>query len=284
MQPGILAPVPRSAHYVTLALASGASAPAILERLRALHVDASIIVGIGEPFARALGKTVTGLATFPAMPYAGGGIPSTQTALWLQGRADDSGDSLRAVRRAVAALGDGVRVEEDIAAFKHDIGRDLSGFEDGTENPKGDAATAAAITGDGSSFVAAQRWIHDLAYFETLDARVRDQLIGRNRETNAELDDPPPFAHVKRAQQEAFDPPGFMVRRSMPYGGVAEHGLYFVAYVATLGTFERMLRRMAGLDDGIVDGLFRFSRPVSGGYYWCPPASGGRLDLASLAG
>jgi hypothetical protein len=25
---------------------------------------------------------------------------------------------------------------------------------------------------------------------------------------------------------------------------------------------------------GVVDGLFTFSRPVTGGYYWCPP-----LDL-----
>jgi putative iron-dependent peroxidase len=39
---------------------------------------------------------------------------------------------------------------------------------------------------------------------------------------------------------------------------------------------------MAGLEDGIVDGLFMFSRPVSGGYYWCPPVENGRLDLALL--
>ena len=42
------------------------------------------------------------------------------------------------------------------------------------------------------------------------------------------------------------------------------------------------LRRMAGLDDGIVDALVGFSRPVSGGYYWCPPLRDGRLDLAAL--
>ena len=65
----------------------------------------------------------------------------------------------------------------------------------------------------------------------------------------------------------------------MPYGGVVQHGLYFVAYVAALDTFGRMLRRMVGLDDGIVDGLFQFSRPVSGGYYWCPPVAGSHLDL-----
>jgi len=62
----------------------------------------------------------------------------------------------------------------------------------------------------------------------------------------------------------------------------AEHGLYFVAYVAALDQFERVLRRMAGLDDGVVDGLLRFSRAATGGFYWCPPLEGGRLDLRAL--
>jgi hypothetical protein len=52
---------------------------------------------------------------------------------------------------------------------------------------------------------------------------------------------------------------------------VNEHGLYFVAYGESLDRFERVLRRMAGLDDGIVDRLLSFTRAVSGGYYWCPP-------------
>jgi len=47
--------------------------------------------------------------------------------------------------------------------------------------------------------------------------------------------------------------------------------------------FERMLRRMCGLEDGIVDALFVFSRPTTGGYYWCPPLKNdGRLDLRIL--
>ena len=44
------------------------------------------------------------------------------------------------------------------------------------------------------------------------------------------------------------------------------------------GWFE--LYCMPELDDGIVDACFRFSRPVSGGYYWCPPVTDGRLDIA----
>jgi putative iron-dependent peroxidase len=36
------------------------------------------------------------------------------------------------------------------------------------------------------------------------------------------------------------------------------------------------------LEDGIVDGLFGFTRPVTGGYYWCPPHNGGRVDLSAV--
>ena len=52
---------------------------------------------------------------------------------------------------------------------------------------------------------------------------------------------------------DSFDPPAFMVRRSMPWGTVKEHGLYFVAYGASLDAYERALTRMVGAEDGIVD-------------------------------
>jgi putative iron-dependent peroxidase len=62
----------------------------------------------------------------------------------------------------------------------------------------------------------------------------------------------------------------------------SEQGLEFIAYGASLDRYERVLRRMLGLEDGVVDALFSFTRSVTGGYYWCPPAAGTRLDLAAL--
>ncbi|NQV44952.1 MAG: Dyp-type peroxidase, partial [Rhodospirillales bacterium] len=59
-------------------------------------------------------------------------------------------------------------------------------------------------------------------------------------------------------------------------------GLMFVAFGKTLVAFETQLRRMTGHEDGITDGLFRFSRPVSGSHFWCPPVSDGHLDLSVL--
>jgi hypothetical protein len=125
----------------------------------------------------------------------------------------------------------------------------------------------------GSSFVAVQRWIHDLARFRSRSQAHRDAVIGRRLDTNEEIADTPASAHVKRAAQESFDPPAFMLRRSMPWAGAHEHGLEFIAFGESLDRYERVLRRMLGLDDGIVDALFSFSRPLRGSYYWCPPVA-----------
>jgi porphyrinogen peroxidase len=287
-QPAILAPVPAAGRFLALGLQPGADPRAAIIRLATVHADASTVVGLGEPLVRALGHKLDHLRAFPSLSGPAVAIPSTQGALWAFLGGDDPGALLHRARDLVDLLGEAFRVDEDVAAFQHAGGRDLSGYEDGTENPKGAEATAAAIVAgagehlDGSSFVAAQRWVHDLSRFDRLSQVDRDHVIGRRREDNEELEDAPAYAHVKRSAQESFEPEAFMLRRSMPFGSLSEHGLYFVAYGKTPDAFERVLHRMAGLDDGIPDGLFRFSRAISGGYYWCPPLRAGKLDLRAV--
>lgn len=288
-QPGILAAVPAAARYLTFDLRAEADPRLALDRLARAPHDPSTVVGVGAPLAAAVGARVEGLRAFPALtPF-----PSTQSALWLALLHADRGAAFDAGRAFAAMLGESFAVVEEVDAFVYRGGRDLSGFEDGTENPKGDAAVAAAIVSGvglgsagaglaGGSYVAVQRWVHDLDAAEGMSTAARDAVVGRHRETNEEIATAPPSAHVKRTAQESFDPPAFVVRRSMPYGGVAEHGLYFVAYGESLDRFERQLRRMAGREDGIVDGLMSFTRAVTGSYFFCPPLRDGRLDLRAL--
>ena len=112
----------------------------------------------------------------------------------------------------------------------------------------------------------------------------RDDIMGRRLSDNEELDDAPESAHVKRTAQESFEPEAFIVRRSMPWTQGQDAGLMFLAFGRTLDAFEVQLRRMSGLEDGITDALYRFSRPLTGGYYWCPPRKDGLLDLSALLG
>ena len=41
-------------------------------------------------------------------------------------------------------------------------------------------------------------------------------------------------------------------------------GLNFVAFGKSFDAFEAQLKRMVGAEDGITDGLFKFTRPVMG--------------------
>jgi putative iron-dependent peroxidase len=184
-------------------------------------------------------------------------------------------------------IDDAFILDDALDTFMYAGGRDLTGYEDGTENPKGDAALEAMLVAKGeglrgSSFVAVQRWVHDLKRFRGFSREHRDNVIGRRVDSNEEIEDAPESAHVKRTAQESYDPAAFMVRRSMPWASAHEQGLEFVAYGESLDRYERMLRRMIGLEDGLADALLSFSRPVTGAYYWCPPVAGTRLDLRCL--
>ncbi|MDP5007889.1 MAG: Dyp-type peroxidase, partial [Glaciimonas sp.] len=124
--------------------------------------------------------------------------------------------------------------------------------------------------------------VHDLQRFQGFSAEQRDATIGRRHADNEEIEDAPESAHVKRTAQESFTPEAFMLRRSMPWDKGITRGFEFIAFGESADHFERALRRMAGLDDGIVDALFTFSQPVTGGYYWCPPIKDSKLNLQAI--
>ncbi|HEV7237788.1 MAG TPA: Dyp-type peroxidase [Thermoanaerobaculia bacterium] len=281
-QPAVLADRPPVGRTLLFRIAPQSDVPQALRRLRdELSIECGVI-GIGEPLVLALKKTVDGLRTFPAMSGPACSVPSTQEALCFLLRGPDRGVVFDLTQNIRELLGDAFLLVDSNDTFTYHGGRDLTRFEDGTENPKGDDAAAAAVREDGSSFLVVQRWVHDLSRFRDLDEEDREMLIGRRAESNEEIEDAPPSAHIKRTEQESFDPPMFMLRKSMPWANATQEGLEFVAQVNSLDVFETMMKRMVGREDGIVDGLFTFSRPVTGGYYWCPPIAKERLDLSAL--
>lgn len=282
-QPGILAkPVPLQARHLFFALESAEALPVALDNLTRLVDVKHTVVGFGESLVQALGGHVQGLRAFPVITGVGVDNPSTQHALWCWLHGEDRGDLLHRGRALEQALAPALKLVQMTEAFRHKSGHDLTGYEDGTENPVDEAAVAAGIAADGGSFAAIQQWQHDLDGFAALAAHEQDNIIGRRKSDNEELDDAPESAHVKRTAQESFAPEAFVVRRSMPWSNEQGAGLMFLAFGHSFAAFEAQLRRMSGLDDGIVDSLYRFSRPITGGYYWCPPLNEGGLDLSGL--
>src|SRR4030095_4384381 len=284
-QAGILEPVPSVGTHLTFDLRFAADPHRAIRRL-ADEAPPSCVIGLGLSLVSALGASIEGLRVFPALAGKGVETPSTQNALWVWVRESSLSDCFDTSRSIEKLLGKDFTLVDEVSTFTYRKGLDLSGYEDGTENPKGDAARAAAIVESGalqgSSFAAVQRWVHNLGQFMSLDVLHRAYTIGRRFEDNQEIPDAPASAHVRRSAQESFEPAAFMLRRSMPSSEQGEHGLYFLAFGESLDRFERVLYRMVGLDDGIVDGLFGFTRPVPGGYFWCPPTRTGRIVLSAL--
>jgi porphyrinogen peroxidase len=296
-QPGILDSVPPVARYVLFDLADPAvDAAAIrqaLTRVAPLVDGSDVVVGVGPSLAAALGADIPSLREFPELSGCGVKVPSTPGTLWCWLRGADLGDLLHVTRKVQKALAPAFAVRHVLDAFRHawsegGHGRDLTGFEDGTENPEGNAAEAAALARglgeglDGASYVAVQQWVHDLDAFEALGDDDRNHHIGRRLADNEELEDAPQTAHVKRTAQESFEPEAFVLRRSMPWMVGMQAGLMFVAFGKSFDAFEAQMRRMAGQDDGIVDAMFKISTPATGAYFWCPPMRDGRLDLRRL--
>ena len=289
-QTGILLPVPAQARYLTFTINQADSIAACLSALqKSPHfIDGEkTVMGIGQGLASVLGTNIPGLKHADTLTAPGLSLEKQAEVLWLWLRGEDRGELLHRSRTLCRLLAPAFSVESITEGFRHLAGHDLSGFEDGTENPVGDDALAAAIVEKGnalagSSFVAIQQWKHDLERFDAMASHAQNHMIGRDRQTNEELDDAPLTAHVKRTAQESFSPEAFVLRRSMPWAEGFEAGLIFVAFGCSLAAFEAQLRRMTGQEDGQVDQLFSFTRPLSTGYFWCPPRKNGIVDLSLL--
>lgn len=293
-QPGILPEIPAVALHLLFDLATpdpAAVAQALRRLSQTLAADFAtdaVVVGLGGRTVQCLGQTVPGLRDFPALVEAKVSVPATPRALWLWLRGEDAGELWLQGRHLSQVLAPGFVRVQAVPGFCHRGGRDLTGYEDGTENPEGAAAEAAALVAgqgvglDGGSFAVLQQWVHQFEAWEALSPQARDHVMGRRLSDNEELSDAPASAHVKRTAQESFSPEAFLLRRSMPWAEDGQAGLMFLAFARELRAFEVQMRRMVGLEDGVVDGLFGMSRPVSGATFWCPPLQDHQLDLRAV--
>jgi putative iron-dependent peroxidase len=199
-------------------------------------------------------------------------MPSTQhdALVWLSGSAYDViFDMARSVMRDLAgqaSLGE----ETSSWPYRHD--RDLTGFIDGSENPTLlDAPTAAllpeGVPGAAGTVMLLQKWKHKVAEWEALPIDQQERIMGRTKLDSIELEKKPSDSHVARTDQDEF---GNIFRRNMPYGSVDSHGTMFVGFSADQKRLSRMLDSMAGIITGTRDALTRFTRPLSGSYYFVP--------------
>jgi len=204
-------------------------------------------------------------------------MPATQADLWVWYAAaayDIVFDLGKATTDALAPLASLAR-ETTGWSYKHT--RDLTGFEDGTENPTLYEAPGIALIengepGAGGSVLLFQQWRHDAPAWTALPDRAQEAVIGRTKPDSVELEGAamPADSHVSRTKVTEHGDERPIFRRNVPYGSVTDHGTLFIGFSADQRRMQRMLEQMAGADGGPRDALTRYTTPLTGAYYFVP--------------
>jgi putative iron-dependent peroxidase len=287
-QHGIFAVGTRSHHHLQLDLTASASSAALLDALAEVRARATtvagvnIVIGFGARLCAALAPELLprDLEPFAEIRGADGLVfPADQHDLWVWLHASGPDATFDMARHTARCLDPVAQVVSEQPCFTYLSSQDLTGFEDGTENPPLDEAFTSAVVpaghpGAGGSVVLVQRWVHDLRGFEQLSSADQDQVIGRSKATREEIPDRKRSkrSHISRVVIEDERGEELQVfRRSVAFGGVQEHGLQFVAFSPDVARLRRMLERMAGIGDGVRDRLTDFSASTGGAWYVAPP-------------
>jgi porphyrinogen peroxidase len=280
-QPGIFALGTASHAYLELDTSPGRSIRQLVDAIASLREPRTTMGGVNlvagfrpeiwgavapddRPDAKGFDEDLLGIEGYV--------MPATQhdAVLWLSGSAYDViFDVARMVIRSLAGLAT-VAEETSSWPYRHDL--DLTGFIDGTENPTLVEApdfvlVPDGVPGAGGTILLLQKWVHDADAWESLSDAQQELVIGRRKSDSMELDDKPEDSHVASTDQDEF---GKIFRRNMPYGTVGDHGTMFVGFCSQQRPLAEMLESMAGLRDGRRDALTRYTRPLTGAYYFVP--------------
>src|SRR5580658_8961745 len=301
MPPGepqpVLKPLTEAAIFLVVAVADGAE-----EDIRDLLADVSglvrsvgfripegtlsCVVGIGSEFWDRMfgGPRPAALHVLPEIAGAEHVAVSTPGDILFHIRAQRMDLCFELAGQLMNRLSGLVDVVDEVHGFRYFDERDLLGFVDGTENPGGPAAIAAAVIGEedpefaGGSYVIVQKYLHDLEAWNALPVEEQERAIGRTKLADIEMPDDvkPANSHVALNTITGEDgEQRQIVRDNMPFGrvGDGEFGTYFIGYAAHPDVTEQMLRNMfIGNPPGNHDRILDFSTAVTGCLFFVPSA------------
>jgi putative iron-dependent peroxidase len=211
--------------------------------------------------------------------------PSTAGDLLFHIRANRMDLCFEYAAQVMKRLDGAVEVADEVQGFRYFDERDLIGFVDGTESPGGAAGIDATIvTADddpdfaGGSYVIVQKYLHDMAAWNSLSIEEQERVIGRTKLDDIEMPDEIKPANSHVALNTITGPDGEerqIVRANMPFGnpGRGEFGTYYIAYAATPSVTEEMLTNMfIGRPPGNTDRILDFSTAITGTLFFAPDA------------
>jgi putative iron-dependent peroxidase len=253
---------------------------------RDIEAGLSCVVGFGsEAWDRFFGAPrPANLHTFREIRAGERHAVSTPGDLLFHIRAKRMDLCFEMATQIMARIGDAVSQVDEVQGFRYFDDRDLIGFVDGTENPRGDAIAEAVFIGEedaafaGGGYVIVQKYLHDVAGWNALSTEAQERIIGRTKLSDIELDDSvkPTSAHNALTTIVENGKEIKILRDNMPFGraGAGEFGTYFIGYSRSPRTIEQMLENMfVGRPPGNYDRLLDFSRAVTGSLFFVPTAT-----------
>jgi len=293
-QPGIFALSNPDNDFLELDLVGDATLDAAIRALVnaaepwSTRGGVTVVLGARPSLWRALApdRTPQDAADFdePVVGLDGFTMPATQRDLWVWIAGPDRPSVFYAAMALRAAVEGVAEVKTERVGWHYKESRDLTGFVDGTENPPvlraADVVTVpSGEPGSGASVLLYQIWEHDIEAWTSLPVKAQEDAIGRTKADDVEMDDAvkPPTAHIARSKVHVDGEEQKIFRRNTAYGESGRHGTLFVGFSRDQFRQAEMLRRMAGVGDGVRDELTRFTTPLTGAFYVVPTAS----DLAA---
>jgi porphyrinogen peroxidase len=295
----VSAPLTRAAIFLVVTINPGADNRAAVRsfcadfaglvravEFRDLEAGLSCVMGIGsDAWDRVFGKPRPA-ELHPFREFRSGSRQAIATPgdLLFHIRAKRMDLCFEIAAQIMAKLGDAVTAVDEVHGFRYFDDRDLLGFVDGTENPRGQAVIDAALIGAedpafaGGSYVITQKYVHDLGGWNVLPTEAQERIIGRTKLGDIELDDSikPTSAHNALTTISENGKELQIVRDNMPFGrvGTGEYGTYFIGYCRTPRVTEQMIENMfIGKPPGNYDRILDFSRAVTGTLFFVPSAS-----------
>jgi putative iron-dependent peroxidase len=295
----VAAPLTRAAIFLVATLNSGSENRAILRSFcgdlaallravdfRDLEAGLSCVMGFGpDAWDRLFGPPRPAeLHPFREIRSGARHAVATPGDLLFHIRAKRMDLCFEVATQVMARIGNAVSSVDEVQGFRYFDDRDLIGFVDGTENPRGQAATDAVLIGEedpnfaGGSYVIVQKYLHDLDRWNALSTEEQEKIIGRTKLSDIELDDSvkPTSAHSALTTIVEDGKEIKILRDNMPFGRPAygEFGTYFIGYSRSPRTIEQMLENMfVGRPPGNYDRLLDFSRAVTGTLFFVPSAT-----------
>lgn len=223
-----------------------------------------------------------GLHPFRQVEGAQHTAPATPGDLLFHLRARRLDLCFELARQIARRLAGCATIVDEVHGFKYFDQRDVLGFVDGTENPDGSDAAEAVFIGPedpdyaGGSYVVVQKYVHDMAAWQSLSVEEQERAIGRSKVDDIEMTDDAKPANSHIALNVIEDEAGNeldIVRDNMVFGAVGddEFGTYFIGYAKTPDTIERMLHNMfVGDPAGNHDRILDFSTARTGGLFFVP--------------